>query len=299
MTVFPQPTRGTRQPGHMIVCGDDALADRLAGELTTVYQERVTLVVPLGRRTGPAGASRASALIDRMHAAVNRGAGAPAPRVLEVAQLDEEALIGAGVWEAAALALVHDDDETNIHAALTARRLNPRLRLVIRLYNRRLGQHLEELLDQAAALAVPGLDPAALDTSTTILSDADTAAPALAATAVAGTSKVIQADGLLLRAVERAPSGHGEVAAFGLCTLALLSSTTHDPAGTEGSDASAQDGPVLLPDDDTVAAATGHGTVVLETVAHGGTASSTAGWRAGDFRSPHCSHGGCAGPWPD
>lgn len=88
--------------------------------------------------------------------------------------------------DAAALALVHGDDETNIRAALAARRLNPQLRLVIRLYNRKLGQHLEHLLDQAAALSAPGVDPEALDTTTTVLSDADTAAPALAATAVAG-----------------------------------------------------------------------------------------------------------------
>lgn len=168
--------------------------------------------------------------------------------------------------EAAALALVHGDDETNIRAALAARRLNPQLRLVIRLYNRKLGQHLEHLLDQAAALSAPGVDPEALDTTTTVLSDADTAAPALAATAVAGTSKVVQADGLLLRAVERTPPGRGEVADPGLCTLALLSATANDPAGAEGSDMGGAEGPLLLPDERTVAAATGRGTVVLEAV---------------------------------
>ncbi|WP_405595486.1 NAD-binding protein [Streptomyces sp. NBC_01092] len=255
----------------MIVCGDDALAERLAAELSAVYREQVTLVVPPGRRTGPAAgrAQRVSALLGRMQAAMNRADGdASAPRLLEAAELDMAALSDAGVREAAALALVYDDDETNIHAALAARRLNPRLRLVIRLYNRRLGQHLEELLDQAAALAVPGLDPEVLDTSTTVLSDADTAAPALAATAIAGTSKVVQADGLLLRAVERTPPRRGEVADPGLCTLALLSSTTNDPAGAEGSDASGQEGPALLPDAETVAAATGRGTVALETVTH-------------------------------
>ncbi|MCZ0992980.1 hypothetical protein O1L44_07410 [Streptomyces noursei] len=42
-----------------------------------------------------------------------------------------------------------------------------------------------------------------------VLSDADTVAPALVATAVAGTSKVIEADGLMLRAVERAPGQSG------------------------------------------------------------------------------------------
>lgn len=72
---------------------------------------------------------------------------------MEAAEPNEAALAEAGVERAHALALVYDDDETNIRAALTARRLNPRLRLVLRLYNRRLGQHIEELLDQAAALA--------------------------------------------------------------------------------------------------------------------------------------------------
>ncbi|MCF4139452.1 NAD-binding protein [Streptomyces sp. Tue 6430] len=253
----------------MIVCGDDALAERLARELATVYRERVTLVVPPAPRTGAVARARASAVLGRVQSVIGRtDAGRHATDVLEAPDLDEGVLAEAGARGAAALALVHEDDETNIRAALAARRLNPRLRLVIRLYNRKLGQHLEELLDQAAALAVPGLDPAALDTSTTVLSDADTAAPALAATAVAGTSKVVQADGLLLRAVERTPPAAGEVADPGLCTLALLSSTTDDPAGAEGSDASGREGPALLPDDETVAAATGRGTVVLETVTH-------------------------------
>ncbi|MEW1720381.1 NAD-binding protein [Streptomyces sp. NPDC093109] len=279
----------------MIVCGDDTLAHRLAGELRDVYGERVTLVVPPVRvsRLPPApaaGLGRATAFFGRMSAAMARTAAtlpdpagggtgpgngdgttrAAVPRLLETAELGEDILVEAGVAEAEALALVHDDDELNIRAALAARRLNPQLRLVIRLYNRKLGQHLEALLDQAAAVAVPGLDPAALDATTTVLSDADTAAPALAATAVAGTSKVIRADGLLLRAVERNPPGPGEVADPGLCTLALLSATTNDPAGSEGSDSSGREGPELLPDDVSAATATGRGTVVLEAVSHAG-----------------------------
>lgn len=279
MPSLPGQVRHPALPGHMVVCGDDALAERLAAELRELYRMRVTVVVPTLPGTadtgaGPDGRARALALLARMQAVVNRAADSepPAPdvRVVQAPVLDEEALAEAGVTEADALALVHDDDETNIRAALAARRLNPRLRLVIRLYDRKLGQHLAELLDQAVVVASPGLDPAALDTSTTVLSDADTAAPALAATAVTGTSKVVQADGLLLRAVERTPPGRGEVADPGLCTLALLSSTANDPAGTEGSDASGQDGPQLLPDDRTVAAAVGRGTVVLETVTHDG-----------------------------
>ncbi|MGW7473975.1 NAD-binding protein [Streptomyces cyaneofuscatus] len=280
----PQPGRPP-STGHMIVCGDDALARRLAVELRFVYGERVTLLLPPGRdanspETPLTQRGRAAALFGRMSAAMNRtaangngstggndtNAGVEAVRIMEAPEPSDDVLEEAGVDRAAALALVYDDDERNIRAALTARRLNPRLRLVIRLYNRKLGQHLEELLDQAAAVAMPGIDPALLDASTTVLSDADTAAPALAATALTGSSKVIQAEGLLLRAAERPPPRPGETLDPGLCTLALLSSTTNDPAGSEGSEGSGAEGPQLLPDEQTVAAAEGRGTVVLEAI---------------------------------
>ncbi|WP_137995004.1 potassium channel family protein [Streptomyces vilmorinianum] len=286
----------------MVVCGDDGLAHRLAAELRDVYRQRVVLVVSGDHaETHPSGAPaapiRAAGLIGRL-GAVARGQGAtpgggtgagptagpgpgPGPDdtsggtplpVTEVraAAPTEEALRRAGVDRATALALLYEDDETNLRAALAARRLSPGLRLVVRMYNRKLGQHLEDLLDEAALVAAPGMDRALLEASATVLSDADTAAPALAATAVAGTSKVVQADGLLLRAAERTPPGRGEVPDPGLCTLALLSSTTTDPAGAEGSDSSGVQGPQLLPDDRTVRASTGRGSVVLETVRHAG-----------------------------
>ncbi|AJE41729.1 NAD(P)-binding protein [Streptomyces nodosus] len=286
----------------MVVCGDDGLAHRLAAELRGVYREQVTLVVPPSERVARepmVGRIRASALFDRVSAAVTRATGngigigvggadgradwagggrtaeaAGAVRLLEAAEASEAVLAEAGVERATALALVYDDDETNIRAALTARRLNPRLRLVLRLYNRRLGQHIEALLDQAAALASGGADvgTGAFDASTTVLSDADTAAPALAATAVAGTTKVVHADGLMLRAVERPPSEPGQASDPGLCTLALLSTTTNDPAGSEGSEESGDQGPQLLPDEGSVAEAAGRGTVVLEAVSYAGPA---------------------------
>ncbi|MFD4628714.1 NAD-binding protein [Streptomyces sp. NPDC058284] len=267
----------------MVVCGsDNALAHRLAAELRGVYGEQVVLVVPPAGRGAVdrlTGRARTTALLGRITAAVARGTGngggngeggnpPDPPRTLEAAELTDAVLEGAGIPQAAALALVLDDDETNIRTALAARRLNPRLRLVIRLYNRKLGQHLEELLDQAAAVA--GL--ATTDASVTVLSDADTAAPALAATAVAGTSKVVHAYGLLLRAVERTPPAPGEVAPQGLATLALLSATANDPAGAEGSEgADSGAGPRLLPDDAAVAAAPGRGALVLEAVSYSGS----------------------------
>ncbi|MFG3333419.1 NAD-binding protein [Streptomyces tendae] len=271
----------------MVVCGDDGLAHRLAAELRGVYREQVTLVVPpSGRRVRQPVVGRAraasAALRDMVNAAVNRtgnsdatggtgGTGGPGGtgRELEATEPTEDVLADAGVERATALALVYDDDETNIRAALTARRLNPRLQLVLRLYNRRLGQHIEELLDQSAALASGG-GPGSGSGSTTVLSDADTAAPALAATALVGTSKVVETDGLLLRAVERNPPRPGEVADPGLCTLALLSATSNDPAGADGSEDSGENGPQLLPDAAAVEAATGRGTVALEQVSYSG-----------------------------
>ncbi|MFG3010159.1 potassium channel family protein [Streptomyces cinerochromogenes] len=286
----------------MVVCGDDGLAHRLAAELRGVYGEQVTLVVPPNERTARppvVGRARAAsaALFDRVVSAAvgsvgRTGANGQPPGtpggqrldgegVLEAVEVTEAVLAEAGVARAAALALVYDDDETNIRAALTARRLNPRLRLVLRLYNRRLGQHIEELLDQAAALAagddeggdVPG---AGIEASTTVLSDADTAAPALAATAVAGTGRVVQAEGLLLRAVERplpratpeADTGPGAGAGAGLCTLALLSGGG-DPDGLG-------EQPRLLPDDEEVRQAAGRQAVVLEHVSSGTGTESTA-----------------------
>lgn len=80
----------------------------------------------------------------------------------EASELTDEVLLDAGVERAAALVLVHDD-EANTRAVLSARRLNPRLALAIRLYNRKLGQYLKDLLDQAAFLVDPDGDPEAQD----------------------------------------------------------------------------------------------------------------------------------------
>ncbi|WP_019324960.1 potassium channel family protein, partial [Streptomyces sp. TOR3209] len=66
------------------------------------------------------------------------------------------------------------------------------------------------------------------------------------------------------------PPRPGEVADPGLCTLALLSATSNDPAGADGSEGSGDQAPQLLPDAAAVEAATGRGTVVLEQVSYSG-----------------------------
>ncbi|MCX5409903.1 NAD-binding protein [Streptomyces sp. NBC_00335] len=231
-------------PSPVIVCGDDALGVRLAGELHDIYRQPVTLVVPDADTIGPQPPATT--------------------RVVEADTADAAVLREAGIAQVTALGLLYDDDEANIRAALTAHRINPRVRLVIRLYNRKLGRYLAELLDQAAVVAGSPVGESAI----TVLSDAhaDTAAPALAATVVAGTSKVLQADGLLFRAIERTPQQRREASTPALCTLALLSSTTDDPAGTEGTDASGPAGPRLLPAAMEIAQSAQRGDVVLEAV---------------------------------
>ncbi|MFI8421042.1 NAD-binding protein [Streptomyces sp. NPDC085479] len=264
MTVLPRQERPWTD-GHMVVCGDDGLARRLAAELREIYRRHVVLVVP-GVQDDEPTTREPPAARDGQTPAPGRPAVVPPLREVSAEVPTRDVLREARVEAAAALALLYEDDEINLRAALTARRLNPGLRLVVRMYNRKLGDHLEELLDQAALVTASATDRTVLDASTTVLSDADTAAPALVATAVADTRKVVQADGLLLRAAERPAPGRGEVPDPGLCTLALLSSTTSDPAGSEGSGTSGTPAPELLPDDRVVQGAQGRGTIVLEAV---------------------------------
>ena len=83
----------------------------------------------------------------------------------------------------------------------------------------------------------------------------------------------------MLRAVERPPGragqGVGGQGSAGLCTLALLSATTNDPAGTEGSEGSGERGPQLLPDERAVAAADEVHVIVRGVGGHGSAPEKT------------------------
>ncbi|WP_069811328.1 NAD-binding protein [Streptomyces sp. TP-A0874] len=228
----------------MIVCGDSSLAHRLTLELSAVYGEQVTVILPSVReRHGP------------QIAALARRRGLPV-NIVQSDTLDDTALSDAGVERAVALALTDSDDQENIHAALRARRLNPELRLVIKLFNRNLGRRLEDLLERASAVRAPDLGLREIDATTSVLSDADTAAPSLVAAAIVGTSKIVQADGALLRARELPVGARQSERA--LCTLALLPEREDDQ-------------PQLLPDDRTLAATQPNRTaVMLEGVSNGG-----------------------------
>ena len=146
-------------PRRLIVCGDDPLAHRLIDELVTRYGVEVTAVLPNRRRNhGP----QIAALLEQ-----HQG------RVIESDRLDVDAFTLAGVAGADALALVKQDDVGNIHAALQAQELNPRIRLVLRMFNMRLGHGVRRLFGDCR-----------------VLSDAQMAAPAFVSAALGEVAPV-------------------------------------------------------------------------------------------------------------
>jgi Trk K+ transport system NAD-binding subunit len=157
----PKPSRTARDPepsksptdsrGHLIVCGDDALAMRIVEELTVRYDEEVTVILPSARRErGP--------MIARF----------PNVRLVERAELDHQAFLAAGLRTARAVALVKQDDLSNINAALRAQEINEEIRIVIASFNTGLGDHIgpffsDCLVLSESGLAAPSFVAAALD----------------------------------------------------------------------------------------------------------------------------------------
>jgi Trk K+ transport system NAD-binding subunit len=148
----PDPTeqqRGRPVAGHLIVCGDDPLTYRLASELVAQHGRQVTVILPDRRRNhGPQ--------ISRL-----------AVRVIESERLDADAFRRARVATADAVAVMRQDDVANIHVALQAQELNPRVRLVLRMFNLGLGLGVRTLFHDCvvlsdAAMAAPAFVAAAL-----------------------------------------------------------------------------------------------------------------------------------------
>jgi Trk K+ transport system NAD-binding subunit len=130
------PRRADRLGDHLIVCGDGPLAYRITEELTSRYGEQVTVILPSAQRNhGP----QISVL--------------PGVRVLEHPELSVQAFTHADVQGARALALLRQDDVGNLHAGLRAQELNPGLRLVLAIFNRRLGDHIRLLFPDCTVLS--------------------------------------------------------------------------------------------------------------------------------------------------
>ncbi|WP_327682519.1 NAD-binding protein [Kitasatospora sp. NBC_00458] len=136
---------------HYIVCGGNALAHRLTLELVEHYEVPVVVLVP--DRT-------------RDHAPQIEQLDGVAV-VVEYSSVTEEALRAVRVETARGIALVEGSDQENIHAALSAQGHNPDIRIVLRMFNQRLGENIERLLRNGTALsgsatAAPAFADAAL-----------------------------------------------------------------------------------------------------------------------------------------
>ncbi|GAA1880513.1 NAD-binding protein [Asanoa iriomotensis] len=141
-------SNGDARP-HYIVCGNDALAYHLVNALGPVTV-RVTVVVPQRRHPTAPDITKIRGI-----------------RVIRADRIDEAALRDAGLETAAGLALMQQDDVGNIHAALTAHELAPRVRVVMRMFNTSLGYGVKRLLGDCevlsdAAMAAPTFVAAAL-----------------------------------------------------------------------------------------------------------------------------------------
>jgi Trk K+ transport system NAD-binding subunit len=121
---------------HVIICGDNALASRMAEELTARYGLSVTAIVP--------------AAVAR-HAV--RMAALPGVRVLERPELTADTFLAAGLPLASGLAILHQDDLGNLHAALRAAELHPQIRLVIAIFNSGLGERVRTFFADCAVLS--------------------------------------------------------------------------------------------------------------------------------------------------
>ncbi|MFH8380588.1 NAD-binding protein [Kitasatospora sp. NPDC018058] len=149
---------------HYIVCGGNALAHRLVLELVEHYE--VPVVVLVADRT-------------RDHAPqIEQLPGVAA--VVEYPSITDEALRAVSIGTARGLALVEGSDQDNIHAALSAQGHNADIRIVFRMFNQRLGENIQRLLKNGAAL-----------------SGSATAAPAFAAAAL-GRPNSVEIDGRYL-----------------------------------------------------------------------------------------------------
>jgi Trk K+ transport system NAD-binding subunit len=132
----PTVSRFAPRRNHLVVCGDDKLAAQLVEELTGTYGGEVTVLL----RSRSQGQGPKIARLPRV-------------RVIERAELDADAFAAAGVQSARSLALLRQDDLGNFHAALRAQELNPDLRLVIAIFNTRLGERIRTFFRDCAVLS--------------------------------------------------------------------------------------------------------------------------------------------------
>jgi voltage-gated potassium channel len=135
---------------HIIICGLGHLGFRLLGQLKGRDQDLV--VIERDPSCGFLGRAR------------EQGAA-----VLVRDMRDDQALRDAGIDSARVIVVASNDDLANIEVALDARRMNPRIRILLRLFDQRIADKFKDLgvIDEAfssAALAAPVVAEMALRT---------------------------------------------------------------------------------------------------------------------------------------
>jgi Trk K+ transport system NAD-binding subunit len=126
---------------HVIVCGLGHLGYRVFGELLGRGEKVVAIELDSGCR----------------FLAQAKGRGMP---VFVRDMKDDQVLLEAGIEHARTIVLATNDDMANLEAALDARRMNPRIRVILRLFDQQIAAKVADAfaIDQAfssSALAAP------------------------------------------------------------------------------------------------------------------------------------------------
>src|SRR5438874_19487 len=132
---------------HIVLCGLDGLGLRTFEELRRLGED---VIVIANESDGFAARAR------------SQGA-----TIIEGNYREEAVLRAAGIETARALVIIEANDVGNIHAALAAQEINPRLRIVLRIFNQEFGGRLQALFHDSAvlsssAIAAPAFVTAAL-----------------------------------------------------------------------------------------------------------------------------------------
>lgn len=198
-----RPGGVSRPARRFIICGDTPLAYRIAEELTTRYRAAVTVLLT-DRRGGQAP------LIVRL----------PGVHAEIVPQVDAAAFRQANLTTTDAVALVANDDISNLYAALQAQDTCPGVRLVLRVFNTTLGQGLAQLFDNAQ-----------------LLSDVEIAVPAFVAACLGTTEPTeVRVGDLVARVTTRAELADGDQVWCGLAIINGPGGLRLLPAGAEDAD---------------------------------------------------------------
>ncbi|MER7283554.1 NAD(P)-binding protein [Dactylosporangium sp. NPDC000244] len=190
-----------------VVWGDNALARRLVGELINTYSAQVTVIVPDLTAGQAPEIAEIRADDDPLSRPVLIEARRPSRAVFETADLTD----------ADAIAFLDTDDVANVDAALIAREVDPSVRVVLRMFNTRLGAGIVERLSNCS-----------------VLSASEIAAPAFVAAALGDSNPttIRLSDGQQLMALDRAAANPGNVR----CGLAITAENETLPADEERAD---------------------------------------------------------------